>query len=332
MSKHYHIHYGVRQTHKLRYFIVAVVFLSSLGFGGYSTLLNSPSQNVAQVSKAVLNQAPQAQAATVLPQITTPMPWPKYGYAAYGVPKDKLYAASDDEAQAVPIASLAKVITVLAILKEKPLQVGEQGPMITFTEQDVELVNEYARKSGTFVPVLAGEQISQYQALQAILLVSANNMSDSLAIWAFGSVDKYVVYANKMLKDLGLDDTVVADASGFSPNTVSIPENMTELGFLYMQNPVLREIAKQQSATIPVAGFIRNNNSFANEEGVIGIKIGNTEEAGKTYLAASIRQGNGSSEEISIAVVLGAKNLNVAAKDAQTILKAGNVGHDRLNL
>lgn len=202
--------------------------------------------------------------------------------------------------------------------------------MITLDEQDVALVSEYARKSGTYVPVYAGEQISQYQALQAILLVSANNMSDSLARWAFGSVDNYVVYTNRMLNDLGLNNTEVADASGFSPNTVSTPEDMAKLGFLYMKDPVLREIALQQQAKIPMVGVIRNNNAFANENGVVGIKIGNTDEAGKTYLAASIRQGSNAYEEISIAVVLGSNDLRVAANDALKILKAGNNGHDRL--
>lgn len=304
--------------------------LSILGFGLYPAVPNPFSRNVAEVNEVTLNQASQAEATVALPQITTPMPWPNYGYAGFGVPKDELFASSRDVSQPVPIASLAKVITVLAILKEKPLQAGEQGPMITLDEQDVALVSEYARKSGTYVPVYAGEQISQYQALQAILLVSANNMSDSLARWAFGSVDNYVVYTNRMLNDLGLNNTEVADASGFSPNTVSTPEDMAKLGFLYMKDPVLREIALQQQAKIPMVGVIRNNNAFANENGVVGIKIGNTDEAGKTYLAASIRQGSNAYEEISIAVVLGSNDLRVAANDALKILKAGNNGHDRL--
>lgn len=134
-----------------------------------------------------------------------------------------------------------------------------------------------------------------------------------------------------MLKDLGLEETIVADdASGYSPNTVSSAEDLTELGFLYMQEPVLREIAMTKQATIPVAGTIYNANSFINTDGVVGIKIGNTDEAGKCFLAASVRQTSESTEEVSIAVVLGAQNFNTAAEDAGTILKAGNNGHDKL--
>ena len=330
MGKHYHINYGVRQTHKLRNLVAAIVCLSIVGLSAYPIASNSFKRNTVAVTKTAQNQVSQAQAKAALPQITTPMPWPNYGYAAYSVPKDELFASSTKSAQPVPIASLAKIITVLAILKEKPLQVGEQGPMITLDEQDAALVGEYARKSGTYAPVVVGEQISQYQALQAILLLSANNMADSLARWAFGSVDEYVTYANKMLKDLSIDNSTVADASGFSPQTVSTAEDMTKIGFLYMQNSVLREIVMQQQAKIPVAGIIRNYNSFANENGIVGIKIGNTDEAGKTYLAASIRKSSDGTEELSVAAVLGAKSLNIAAKDAATILKAGNNGHDKL--
>ena len=37
------------------------------------------------------------------------------------------------------------------------------------------------------VKVQNGEKISQYQALQAMLLPSGNNMADSMARWAFGA-------------------------------------------------------------------------------------------------------------------------------------------------
>lgn len=270
------------------------------------------------------------QSEPVIPQITTPMPWPSYGVSAYGVPEDNLFASSKTDETPVPIASLAKIITALAILQKKPLQPGEQGPMIALDAQDVELVNEYARKDGTYVQVLDGEKISEYQALQAMLLVSANNMADSLVRWAFGSMDAYVAYANNMLKDQHIEHASVADASGFSPSTVSTAKDMTRIGYLYITQPVLRQIATQEQATIPVEGEIKNYNSFANEPGIIGLKIGNTDEAKKTFITASIHKGPGSSETISIAVVLGAENLKIAAQDAVAILKAGDAGRDQL--
>jgi serine-type D-Ala-D-Ala carboxypeptidase (penicillin-binding protein 5/6) len=328
VSEYYALYQGTRKTHRLRRFVVAAAFLSTLTFGGYLTLSKLPSRE--SIKGTTLSQAVKKPVAEASPKLITPMPWPAQGYAAYSVPKDNLFAGSKDDIKPVPIASLAKIITVLAVMNEKPLATGEQGPMLTLDQRDIQLYQEYIQKDGTVVPVETGERLSQYQALQAVMLVSANNMSDSLAEWAFGSIDGYVAYANKMLKDYGFKHTVVADASGFSPKTVSTPEEMTRLGFLYMQYPVLREIATQEEAVIPVAGLIRSYNSFANHDGVIGIKVGFTEEAGRNYLAADIRHGGDAPEKISVAVVLGANSMEAAARDALAILRAGNEGHKYL--
>ncbi len=330
MIKHYYIDTGISRTHPFRRFIIATLSLSALAFGAYSFILNPAKAQTIEENKPALNQVSQPPAAAAQPRFTTAIPWPGYGHSAYFVPKDGLFATSDTNAQTVPVASLAKVITALAILQKQPLKSGEQGPMITLKEQDIAIYTDYVRKNGTVIPIEVGEQISQYQALQAILMVSANNMSDSLVIQIFGSMEAYVVYANQMLKNLGLDNTIVADASGYSPKTFSTAENMAKLGYIYMQNPVLREIAYQPDATLPFTGKIKNYNAFMNEEGVVGIKVGDTDEAGKCFMVANIRKSESGSEELSIAVVLGAESLKIAAKDAQIILKAGNKSHDQL--
>jgi len=321
--KKYHVHSGIRRSHKIRSFFTGfacVALVSIMAIAVFNITAKITNENGATASQKADWLSTET---TQQPNITTVLPWPAYGQAAYGVPEIDQFETSQESKEPVPIASLAKVITALAILEEKPLKPTEQGPLLTITERDSALFNEYLSKNGVVVPVEVGESISQYKALQATLLVSANNMSDSLAIWAFGSMENYIDYANKMLTKKGLQNTTVADASGFSPNTVSTPEDMTKIGYLYMKNPVLREIALQEQAEIPVAGIIKNANSFANENGIVGIKIGNTDEAGRTYMAAKIRPGNNSPEEISIAVVLGADNLAIAAKDAVAVLKAG---------
>lgn len=179
MSKHYHLDYGVRETRKWRRLLFIPVSLGLVIYGSFVILSKSAPQTTVDVSKAALSQTTQTPSSAAQPKITVPISWPKYGYAAYSVPKDNIVVASINKPQRVPIASLAKVITVLAVLKESPLEPGQQGPMITLDEQDVALVSEYAQKSGSTVPVIAGEQISQYQMMQAILMPSSNNMSDA---------------------------------------------------------------------------------------------------------------------------------------------------------
>lgn len=186
-----------------------------------------------------------------------------------------------------PIASVSKVVTALVILDKKPLKVGEQGDQITLTQADVDNYNEYVAKLGSVVPVEVGEQISQYQALQALLLPSSNNMADTLAVWAYGSLDDYVVAANNYAQSKGLNNTTLADASGFSPKTVSTAEDLIKIADIAMSNKVISEIVAQKEATIPVAGAIKNVNFLLGKDGIDGIKTGNTDEAGYCLLASA---------------------------------------------
>lgn len=330
MIKHYYIDTGVSKTHPLQRFIFATLILSGLAFGTYSFILTPAKAQTIEDNQVALHQVTQPAAPAAQSSFTTAIPWPGYGHSAYVVPNANLFVTSDQNAQPVPVASLAKVITALAVLQKQPLKPGEQGPVITLGDKDIAIYEEYVHKNGTVVPIETGEQISQYQALQAILMASANNMADSLVIQTFGSVEAYTTYANRMVKELGLDKTVVTDASGYSPSTVSTAENMAKLGYIYMQNPVLREIASRSDATLPFAGKIKNFNSFMNEKGIVGIKVGDTDEAGKCFMVANIEKSKDNKEELSIAVVLGAESLKTAAKDAQTILKAGNKEHGQL--
>ncbi len=323
MIKYYHVHTGIKKTRRLRNTFVATTLVVVMAMS--SVLITSLETTVSD-QLTTNDQTAWLTNSSVesLPQIDNQIPWPSYGQAAYGVPEKDIYATSKQKSNAVPIASLTKVITALAVLEKTPLEKGEQGPEIVINQQDEELFNTYLQKDGVVLPVEVGTKITQYQALQASLLVSANNITDTLVISTFGSVDEYVAYANTMLKNQGLEKTFVADASGFSPKSVSTPEEMAKLGYLYMQHPVLREIALQKNADFPLVGTIENSNAFANDENTVGIKIGYTDEAGRTYMAAKINKDANDTENISIAVVLGADNLAVAAKDAIAVLKAGD--------
>lgn len=248
------------------------------------------------------------------------LPWPAYGQAAISAQGYGLLATSGEQ-KPVPMASIAKVVTALAVLKQKPLEKGQQGPNITISKDDVAIYNSYYSQDGSVVKVEAGEQISQYQALQALLIPSANNMAETLARWAFGSMENYVTYANQMLQGLSLQNTQVADASGFSPQSVSSAKDLARLGLAAIGNAVLASIVGQQTAELPVAGTVNNLNWLLGEDGVIGIKTGNTDQAGGCYLFASRRVVDGQSVTV-VGAVMGAPDRNTAISDSRTILRS----------
>ena len=220
--------------------------------------------------------------------------WPIAGQSAIGILGSSSIETHGAQIQ-TPTASVAKLITSLLVLKLKPLQLGQQGPTITLNASDVAIYNKYLAEQGSVVPVVAGETISEYQMLEAMLLPSANNMADSLAIWAYGSLQAYSVAANKFVDQNGLSKTHIGiDASGYDPGTVSTAHDLILLGELAMQNPVISQIVNQPSATgIPLTVSVKNVNYLLGSNEIIGIKTGNTNQAGGVFVSGSLANPNG---------------------------------------
>lgn len=234
--------------------------------------------------------------------------WPTRGRAALGTLDDGALVRSHQEEEPQPIASLAKVITALAVLEKAPLRPGENGITFVLDAADEALYHEYLAKQGAVTAVSAGERMNQYHALQAMLLPSSNNMSDSLVRRVFGSVEQYTEYANDMVKRYGLTHTHIDDASGFSPRSVSTTSEMIKIGQKALAHPVIAEIVAQENADIPLSGVVPNYSLILEDKSVSGIKIGNTDEAGWCLLF-SARHTNDAGQQVTlIGVVLGEEN------------------------
>lgn len=243
--------------------------------------------------------------------------WPSYGQAAVGAPGYGILATHGEQ-KPVATASTAKVMTALAVLRQRPLHVGEQGPDIVITQADVDNYHDFVAGDGSVVGVALGEHITEYQALQALLLPSANNMAVTLARWAFGSVDAYNTYANAYAKELGLDSMHITDPSGYDLKTVSSARDMTILGTLAMLNPVFAEIVAQPSAKIPIEGTITNYNGMLGKNGNIGIKTGNNDGDKGAFLFAS-KQRVGDQDITIVGTIMDGPDLYSALKDSDPL-------------
>lgn len=267
---------------------------------------------------------PVARPAQLTVQSQPPaLSWPAAGQSAVGIVGTSILTTHGTQTP-LPTASTAKLITVLTVLQQKPLNPGEPGPIITLSPADVDLYNSYNARGGSVVPVTAGEQISEYQMLQAVLLPSANNMADSLAIWAFGSLKAYNTAASSYLASHGLKQTQVAleDASGFDPGTVSTARDLVKIGELAMQNPLLAEIVSQPTAAgIPMANTVKNVNFLLGTANIIGIKTDNTDEAGGVFVSASRTTLNNKPVTIVTALV-GAPTLFAAVKGSLPLIQS----------
>jgi D-alanyl-D-alanine carboxypeptidase (penicillin-binding protein 5/6) len=255
------------------------------------------------------------------------LPWPSYGQSAIGVSGYGVVGQHGDN-KPVPIASIAKIITALAVLEKNPLATDKPGPDIVMTKADEALFEKYYAMGGSVVKVQAGQKLSQKEALQAMLIPSGNNIADSLAIWAFGSVAAYSAYANNMLSSRGLTDTEVADASGFSPKTVSTASDLAKLAELAMENQVIAEIVAQKDVQLGNGNQRHNTNSLLGVEGINGIKTGNTDEAGYCLLFAATRTVEGEQIQV-VGAVLGAPTRGASFSASGALVVAADKGFSK---
>jgi D-alanyl-D-alanine carboxypeptidase (penicillin-binding protein 5/6) len=213
------------------------------------------------------------------------LPWPSEGQAAVAVEGLGTLGASGSETP-VPIASVAKVMTAYLVLRDHPLEPGEEGFEIEIGSADVEDLQRRVALNQSVVAVEAGELLSERQALEALLLPSANNVAALLAIHEAGSVEAFVGEMNEAAAALGMRKTHYTDPSGFEDTTVSTAADQLKLGRAAMADPTFAEIVAMPSTVLPVAGEVANFNQLVGHEGFVGIKTGSDQAAGGCLLFA----------------------------------------------
>ena len=229
--------------------------------------------------------------------------WPAYGQAAFVEEGQPEIDAGPDQHPAA-IASIAKVMTAYLVLQDRPLRLGENGPTITLTEADADDTDHRRGQDESVVSIADGEQLTELQALQALLLPSANNIAAVLAHWDAGSEERFVARMNATAKSLGMTHTHYTDPSGYDDATVSTAADQVRIVDRAMRLPVFASIVATPTATLPVAGTVHNTNTLLGHDGFVGVKTGSTDAAGGCFAFRAIRSIGGRRVTIT-GVVLG---------------------------
>jgi D-alanyl-D-alanine carboxypeptidase (penicillin-binding protein 5/6) len=249
--------------------------------------------------------------AVVQPTITTSqvigggpptIPWPAGVQSAIAIPALGVTAQSGPETPA-PIASVTKLMTAHIVLTDHPLAVGQEGPSITITPNDVELYNDDVASDQANIQVAVGEVLSEHQLLQGMLIHSANNFADLLAIFDAGSISTFVTKMNATAASLGMTQTSYADASGFSTASVSTPLDQLKVATADVANPVFDQIVDMPTVTLPVGGTVGSYTPLLGTAGVVGVKSGFTTAAGGCDVLALLEGVHGVPVRVLAAVV-----------------------------
>ena len=273
--------------------LVVVAAIAALGhqlLASSSSTAESPVDVPRLEHRGVLGEAPPS---TV---------WPADGQAAVQVGQSQVQAGPNQHP--APIASVAKVMTAYLVLGDHPLAPGQDGPTITLTDADVADTDRRRRQQESVVPIAAGEQLTLRQALQALLLPSANNIAAVLARWDAGSADRFVARMNATARSLGMTHTRYTDPSGYDEATVSTAADQVRIVDRALRLEVFASIVATPGATLPVAGTVHNTNTLLGHDGFVGVKTGSTAAAGGCFAFRAIRRIDGKRTTIT-GVVLG---------------------------
>lgn len=229
------------------------------------------------------------------------MPWPTEGQATVTV--DGIGSlGSYGEQKPIPIGSVAKVMTAYTILREHPVKKGTEGEMLTIdakAQQDYENAGQEST-----VKVTEGQKISVKEAIEAIMLPSANNIARQLARWdSDGDEAAFVEKMNKYAAELGMENTTYTDPSGLKETTVSSAEDQVKLGKAVMEFETFSSVVRLPNYQSTTSGQREKNYNFlVPMYGVVGIKTGSTTKAGGNLLFAAEKVVDGKKQLIIGAV------------------------------
>lgn len=266
------------------------------------------------------------------PDQAVPVALPPTGASAVATDIDGLIAGTSGDTPR-PIASVAKVMAALVVLDAHPLAAGAEGPTLAMSDADVALYRQTLADNGSNLPVTAGEHLTERQLLLALMLPSANNIAETLALWVSGSRDGFVERMNQRAATMGMSRTHFADPSGLAPATVASANDLVRLGQAALANPALAAVVATPSAHLPDGTVLTNLDvNLTSVSGWLGIKTGDTPQAGSCLLFAARRSLSGGGPVTVIGAVLGQPSRFDALISARAVVDSTVAGYGAIDV
>ena len=188
--------------------------------------------------------------------------------------------------EALPPASTTKVLTALLTLKT----VDDLSTTVT-------LPDDFVNVGESGINLQAGDSYTIEDMLYALMLRSANDAGQALAIAVSGSEEAFGKYMNYYTRELGLTDSVWSNAHGLDDDDhLASAYDLAMITREAVRYPKFNEIITTESWTLPWLDndydrVIYNHNQFLTTyEGADGVKTGYTEKAGNCLIASATRE------------------------------------------
>jgi D-alanyl-D-alanine carboxypeptidase (penicillin-binding protein 5/6) len=221
-------------------------------------------------------------------------------------PRDGSILASKAPEKRLPIASATKLMTAyLALENLKPGQIVRAAAYQPSAAAEITL------------GLRRGERIQARDLLYGLLLPSANDAAQAIAVAVSGSVPVFVTEMNQAAQELGLLKTSYANPIGLDdPDNYSSAHDLVTLAALLLADPLFERIADSTGATLRSGDRSRQvstrNTLLTRVPWVDGVKTGHTLGAGYVLVGSGSQNGTR-----LISAVLGAPS--ESARDADTL-------------
>lgn len=231
---------------------------------------------------------------------------------------DEVLYEQDADERRYP-ASITKVMT--ALLTMEAIERGElsMDTAVTLTDELYTGIGE----GGSTQDLKPGEILTVRDLLNCVLIPSANEACNALAVLIGGTIPDFVERMNQRAQELRMENTHFANTHGYHDDDhYTTARDISRMCLEAMKHPDFREIVSSVSYTVPATNLheqrvLHDTNAlisnFRTGRGDLlyryatGIKTGSTPEAG--YCLASAAEKNG---RTVIAVVLGGENYKTA--------------------
>jgi hypothetical protein len=216
--------------------------------------------------------------------------------------------ASSDLHEAVPIASLTKLMTAIVASEKISLEHRVRVATPTFVESLIPRLSERS-------------SVSMYSLLQLLLVESSNEAAETIA-GEYGR-EEFVTEMNDKARQLGMFDTTFVDASGIGAQNVASLSDLFKLTrYIHSKKSFIFEITETGEAVgVPGGGefnALTNFNETKHLDNFVGGKVGETEAAGKTAISLHEIEVQGAKRTV-VVIVLGSVERN---QDVETLLSA----------
>ena len=224
-----------------------------------------------------------------------------------------LYANNENE-HMLP-ASVTKVMTLLLIMEQIDVGVLSYDDMVTCSKKASEM-------GGSQIWFKEGEQITIDDALKAICVVSANDVTVAMAELIGGSEENFVNMMNAKAKELGMENTHFMNSHGIDEegHYTSAKDIAIMSRELITKHPNILNYTSIWMDTLRNGefGLSSTNKLIRYYDGATGLKTGYTSEALYNLVATATR-----GDTTFISVVMKAPTSDIRTEETKTLLDYG---------